>query len=257
MGQLHSVSLIGQSQPASSPTQSADRPAGALDRFTRATGEFFATQAKSFACNIHRTDTSAGTILRIDHGHYLKTLPHWREAQVQYTNLRPAKQDVLFYESGPGLLHIRAGLERDREEYVRLFAREIADDEDLATHAARQPLFTLRPLSYGTFSFAGDGEEILWVHLTAIRMKVFGATRAYIRLSSRDVLESLKTDFNGISLAAGDLLEARFRFTLRPKGGKIVDVSAVVKPPARTAFSKTRFGEIIERYLEKQGVRIT
>jgi hypothetical protein len=228
----------------------------AIAQFQRSVRDFFAAQAKGQECEVVPTDTERGVVLRIDHGTYMKTYPHWRDEQVRFLTLRPAKEDVLHYETEAGLVHIRAAIAKDRDANLRFIARDIAGDEGLVDAAALQPVLTLAPISYGTFGYHGDGQEVIKVDLYCIRMRVYGRTVPMVTIVSDDICESLASDIRGLSLESGDLLEARLRFHLLPKGGRLVKVTATVRPPSLTKCSRTNYSQLIERYLEDQGVRV-
>jgi len=216
---------------------------------------YFSSQAKGEHYQVFWSENAGGAVLRIDHGLHMQTLRFWDDGRPRYQSLRPAKDDVVFYERTAGLLHVRASLDADRDEYLRLFARDIAGDEELAKVASSQPLYTLMPLALGRFSFAGDSDQVTSVDLRHLRLTLDLNPPTVISVTSRDALASLAS-LRPLSLSSGAPLEARFRFNLWPGGSRTTSVTVSVKPPSRTRITQAKYGEIIDRYLEAQGVRI-
>jgi hypothetical protein len=184
----------------------------------------------------------------------MRTVTNWQGDDVTLTTFRPASEDVLLYDPSTSQLTIKAGLPKDREHYLRVFARCIAGDETLADQALERQVFSLAPLEEERFDFKGDG-IITEIELTKVRIKLHGAEDAEIEIKSSDVLGTIARQLEGFSLASGKLTLARFRFHLESRGEKPIRVTFEVEPPARTDLPK-RYADIIERYLAREGVKL-
>ena len=171
------------------------------------------------------------------------------------TSFRPASEDVLHYEKTAGLLRIKASLPKDREQYIKSFSRCIMGDESLAENVDRDTVYSLKPLQDGTFNWNGN-EDVKEVLLTEIKLRLPGSTEPVVNISSGDVRKSLYESLGGIRLEAGELIYAKFRFTLN-MDGKQPRVSVVVSPPARSNLNQKRHAEIISAYLKAQGVELS
>jgi hypothetical protein len=215
--------------------------------------EWFGSQAKG-TCKVRHYKDGDEIVILISRGSYMRTVTNWQGDEVTLTTFRPASEDVLLYAPITSQLTIKAGLSKDRQQYLRVFARCIAGDETLADQALERQVFSLAPLEEERFDFSGDG-IITEIELTKVRMKLHGAEDAEIEIKSSDVLGTIARQLEGISLASGELTLARFRFHLEPSGEKPTRVTFEVEPPARTDLPK-RYADIIERYLIREGVRL-
>jgi hypothetical protein len=228
-----------------------------VEAFTRSAQDFFTVQAKGRGIRVRQSESEEGHILLIHHGTYLHTLSNWVDEEIAFTELRPVKEDILLYDPDRGVLYIRAGLVKDRDAYLRFFARHMAGDELLAATTAREPLYSLTPVRLGTFNYRGDGDRVIRVDLTQVQMRLPGQTGALLQVHSDDVNRTLAQEMPGISLASGELLKARFVFHIWPRATtRTREVSVAVHPPEKTFIRQQPYAAMIEHYLEAQGVRL-
>jgi hypothetical protein len=223
-----------------------------LALFRAAIQRWFAEQSKGEQCIVREFQDAGETVILIQHGTYVRTIPFWKDDEVSMASLRPALEDVIVYEPDTSLVRIRAGLPKDRRQYLRLFAACIAGDEALADAAET---FTLTPLQKGTFDFGGKG-PIVGIELRKVRTQLHGATKLVAEFTSPDILNSFRYDLPGLGIASGILTLARFRFHLHFPGEKPTTVTFNIEPPAVTSLAERRYANLIMRYLERQGVKL-
>jgi hypothetical protein len=224
-----------------------------LASFKGAVQRWFAEQAKGEQCIVREFQDAGETVILIRHGTHVKTIPFWKDDEISMASLRPALEDVIVYEPGTSLVRIRAGLPKDRREYLRLFAACIAGNEALADADAE--IFTLAPLQKGTFNFGGEG-LIVGIELRRVKMKLHGATKLVVEFTSPDVLASFRYDLPGLRIDSGILTLARFRFHIHFPGERPTTVTFNIEPPTITNLAERRYSDLIMRYLERQGVKV-
>ncbi len=216
---------------------------------------WFADLAKGDVCNVRPFEDAGDTVILVSHGSYIRTIAYWEGDKIALNSFRPASEDILVYDPETSLLSIKASLDKDRQQYLRAFAKCMAHDESLLEEAMREHVFSLIPLQDGTFDFGGDG-CISRIDLLKVRLKLHGPGDPVIEVKSGDVLQTFTQHFQGLSLASGELTLARFRFHLRPEGEKPVKVTFDIEPPSRTDLAQKRYADIIQGYLVEQGVKL-
>lgn len=223
-----------------------------LALFRGAIQRWFAEQSKGEQCIVREFEDAGETVILIQHGTYVRTIPFWKEDEVGLTSYRPALEDVIVYEPDTSLVRIRAGLPKDRREYLRLFALFIAGDEALAD---APEIFTLAPVQDGKFNFGGEG-PIVGIELRKVKMQLRGATKLVAEFTSPDILNSFRYDLPGLGIASGILTLARFCFHLHFPGERPTTVTFNIEPPAVTSLAERRYANLIMKYLERQGVKL-
>ena len=218
---------------------------------------WFADQAKGDFCWVRPYEDGRQVIFLLAHGSYVKTVAFLNDdKKVSFQSLRPVAEDVLVYDSERKLIEIKAALAKDRERYLTSFASCIVGNPSLVQEAQQREVLTLKPLEDGTFDFTGDGDEVAKVVLTKVRMSLATASAPVLEVKAKDVKWTFDGELGDLRLNSGHLDYARFRFHLRPKGEHETTVSFEIQPPGRTDLVQKRYSEIIERYLELQGVKI-
>jgi hypothetical protein len=225
-----------------------------VDAFRKEIKEWFRKLAKGKECIVTEYDEEDTAVILVKHGSYVRIVAYWKGDKIEMTSFRPANEDVLLYDKTAGLLRIKASLQKDRDQYIRSFARCIMGDESLADREDRDTLYTLKPLQNGNFNWNGN-EQIKEVLLTEAKLQLPGSTRPVISVSSGDVKKSLNESLHGMNLGSGELVHARFRFVLKADGKKR-RVSFVVSPPSRTDLTQKTYADIISAYLKQQGVEL-
>jgi len=226
-----------------------------LGQFKASVQGWFADLAKGSVCQVHSFQDDGETIIRVSRGSYLRTVACWEGEDMTFKTYRPASEDLLVHNPATSTLSIKASIEKEREEYLRLFAVHIAEDASIADTAKRERVFSLSPVQKGTFDYGGHG-AVSRVDLTKIRLKLRGPTNPIVDIGADDVRQALDDGAWGLSLRSGELVMARFRFHLRPQGEGPKRVTFDIEPPARTDLTQKRYADIIESYLREQGVKL-
>lgn len=225
-----------------------------LNAFRAEVKEWFKGLAKGPECIVTHYDEENSTVILIKHGSYVRTVAYWKEDKVEIISFRPANEDILLYNKEMEVLSIKASLQKDRERYIACFSKCIMGDELLAEKEDRDTTYTLKPLQDGSFSWDGN-ENIKEIILTEAKIKLPGVTEPVVKLSSKNVRESLALDFPGLGLDSGELTYARFRFILKIEG-KAQKVSFTIAPPAVSDLAQKKHSDIISDYLKEQGVKL-
>ncbi len=233
--------------------KTVDFSEGSIRSFERGLSVWFSDQAKGQQCEITHFDDGSESILLIRHGTYLRAFPHWLEDQLAVAALRPALEDLIVFEREKGVLRIRASGQKERREYIRLFALHVLGDEELAKQAESEEVFTLSPIQSDQFSYAGAG-PITRVQLRHVKMRLYGVTEPIINISSPDVAISFEHDMQGLSLENGLLLSAKLKFHIQYPGERPTSRTFTISPPSRSDLPDRRDRDLVMGYLEDQGV---
>ena len=231
--------------------------ADTLEDFHQEIAKWFSGLAKGDVCEVHCFEDGGEKVMLVSHGSYIRTVSYWDGNRIAFRSYRPASEDILVYSPQESLLKIRAGLEKDRDEYRSAFLARMASDAAAADALAAQEIFTLTPLQEGKFDFTGDGKLIARIDLLHVRMKLFGVGSPMLEVKSHDLMWTFDKDLGDLSLDSGRLVFARFRFHLVPERAKRpIKVDFKVEPPARTDLAQKLYADIIEGYLMEQGVKL-
>ncbi len=130
----------------------------AISKFEDGLGAWFAGQAKGEQREVAHFEDDGETLILIRHGTYVKAQPLWGDEGLSFIAIRPALEDVIVYEPDTGLVRIRTTLQKDRDEYLRLFALHFVGDEEVAKEAAEREVYSLTSLQNGDFSLKGEGD---------------------------------------------------------------------------------------------------
>ena len=233
--------------------KSVDFSDESVQAFERGLSSWFSEQAKGQQCEISHFDDEGESILLIRHGTYLRAFPHWQDNELSVIPLRMALEDIITFEREKGLIRIRTSGQKERKEYLRLFALYVLGDEELAKQAETEEVFTLTPIQLGDFSFAGAG-AITRVQLRHVTMRLYGVTEPIVNISSPDVAISFEHDMQGLSLASGLLLSAKLKFHIQYPGERATSRTFTISPPSRSDLPDRRDRELVMGYLEEQGI---
>ena len=225
-----------------------------LDSFLEELKTWFGSLEKGKECLVTHYKEDGSIVILIKHGSYIKTVPYWENDDVKFHSFRPASEDILHYDKKNKLLAIKASLQKDREQYIKSFAKCLMGDESLASRPDRDASFTLKPLQNGSFNWNGN-KDIKRIILTKAKFQLPGATEPVVEISSDNVIKSLEDEDLGIGLESGELVYARFRFFLEIDG-KTKKVSFMIAPPDASNHSQKNYAEIVGAYLEEQGVKL-
>ncbi len=222
--------------------------------FLREIKDWFKELAKGQECIVTPYDEANSTVILIKHGSYVRTIAYWKEKEIKFLSFRPANEDILLYDKEKEILSIKATLRKDREQYIKSFARCIMSDESLAASESRDTVYTLEPLQNGSFNWNGN-ETIKKIFLTEAILRLPGSTEAVVKIRSKDVRETLANDISGIRLGSGELTHARLRFAF-DIDGKEQKVAFMISPPSVSDLTQKKHVEIISDYLKAQGVKL-
>jgi hypothetical protein len=234
------------------PTCSLQFAPACLEGFRSAVSNSFLHQAKGPECEVRAFDLDSDKIIYVQRGNYLRTVTRWQAEAVDVLSYRPALEDVLAYDPETNQLTVKAAQEREREDYVRLFAHHFAGDAALGEQALRSRTFDLSPVASGRFNYQGIG-SVIGVQLVGVRLKLPFRNRGTLKIDSANVFETLAS--LGLSMDVGELVSARFRFDIaEDKLNKRITFE--VAPPSRTDLPDNNYTDIINSYLKSQGVRL-
>ncbi len=227
-----------------------------VQAFKRDVRDWFAKQAKGEQCEVFSFDDRDEQIILVQRGTYVQAFPHWLGGKIEVASLRPAVEDVLTFDPGARELRIKTTLPRDREQYLRLFARHMAADENVADDARKTQVFSLEPLRLGKFNFRGKG-MIRRIDLVGVKVELPGVSNALLNIRSDEVRETFRYDLKGVKLGTVSILAARFRFHIQEPGQKSPRrITFMIEPPGRTDIGERRNVALVLRYLEEQGVKL-
>lgn len=232
---------------------SPDFSDGKLEELRADLRRWFADQSKGYQCEVSYFDDEGESIVLLRHGTYLRAFPHWEGEQLGVSALRLALEDIMIFDRERGLIRVKASGERERAEYVRLFALHILGDESIAEAADKEEVFSLTPFQNGKFNYAGEG-PIIRVQLRQIKMRLYGVTEPVIEIKAPDVAIAFEHDLGDLSLASGLLLSARLKFHIQYPGERATSRTFNINPPQRSNLPDRRDRELVLAYLERQGV---
>jgi hypothetical protein len=216
---------------------------------------WLASQAKGKDCNVSWHQDDNQSTLYVQRGAHRRTMPYWKDGKIEIASLRLASEDLLVYNPKQASLTIKAGLVKDNEFYLSIFAYHVAGDGSLARKALDTPMFSLEPLERGTFDYTGNG-IITGIDLTWAKIRLYDIHSSVIEIKSKSVLGTLEHGLHRSPLRQGKLVSVRFRFQIHPDEGRPATVSFEVQPPVRTNLTQKRYADIIEDYLREQGVML-
>jgi len=222
-----------------------------IKSFQSDTKQWFENLAKGTECVITPYNEDGLTVILIKHGSYIRTVAHWKDETIQTISYRPANEDLLLYNREKGMLSIKASLEKDRVEYVRLFSKHLMNDETLAEREDINSIYSLKSIQDGTFSWNGN-EIIRRIILTKIKLVLNDNHDTVHEITSQNVLESLKD--SSVKLNGGILTYAKFRFVL-DIDGKEQKITFMISPPDVSDLAQKKYADIISDYLKSQGVK--
>jgi hypothetical protein len=234
--------------PACSPEFGADRSAA----FRMAVSESFLHQAKGHECDVQAFTLDREEIVYIKRGYYIRTASRWQAEEVEILSYRPALEDVIAFDTVTNQLTVKAAQQREREDYVRLFAHHFAGDLMLGEQALKSRTFDLTPIATQKFNYRGNG-KVVRVELVGIKLKLPFKGRSTLRLDSTNMFETLAS--LGLAIELGELVSAKLRFHIA-EGKDVRRVTFELAPPSRTDLGETAYKSLIDSYLKSQGVRL-
>ena len=211
-------------------------------------------QAKSEDCSVrHRVDGD-NHIVFVARGDFVKTQPVWDKGTVKNRYFRPAKEDILVFNTKNRVLSLKVASrgKNDKTEYIKAFGYHVLGKHTIEAEVFKRSLVSLVPIQNGSFNYEGN-EHIKWVKLVEVQMRI--PKRGFIRLkiNSNDLVSSLEK-FLHISLEDGELISAKLRFKIEHDGKSQKPLAVELKPPERTGLTRKRDVTVIEDYLRNNDV---
>ncbi|MFH0926834.1 MAG: hypothetical protein V1872_14585 [bacterium] len=225
-----------------------------INLFKQKVSEFYSELAKGQECIIRYHDDEDQAVIVVIHGSYKRSLVVWEGQQITTKFFRPANEDILQFDKKKSVLSLKAPYKKDKENYIACFTSAIIEDETQEEREDRDVTYTLEPLQNGTFNFEGN-EVITDILLLEIKLAMRGSTAPTIKLKSSDIRETLDKDISGVRLDSGELVHAKFKFTIeldnRPR-----NITFEITPPNVTDLTKQQHADIIADYLKENGVKL-
>ena len=229
-------------------------PTRNFDSFPAEVREWLLGLAKSGEAIVTSFDEKDSIVILIRRNGRPRALARWQTVELRILSFQPADRPILTHDRKRKILAIRArppalrDLRLGRRFERLLLAGAASPGWDPDIH------YSLDPLRNGTFNWDGN-EKVNAVALTCVCLRVPGATEAYLTVISGDVRRTLSEEIPLFPLEGGDLVHARFRFTIAV-GGDDVRVSVTVKPPWLSDLHLKPHRDIIGEFLREQGVML-
>lgn len=225
-----------------------------LDQFKHRIMEHYRKQAKGAGCRVRHCVDGDNRIIFVARGDFVKTQQVWEKGAVKNQYFRPAKEDILIFNTKNHVLSvkIRSRNTEDKIEYIKAFGHHVLGKRKIEDEILEGGLVSLAPIQKKTFNYGGN-EHIKGVKLVEVQMRI--PKRGFIRLkiNSKDLVSSLERFLN-ISLEDGELLSAKLKFKLENGGKSQKPLTVELRPPERTSLNKKRDNTIIEEYLRENEV---
>lgn len=225
-----------------------------INRFKESIKAFYVKSAKGQECRVRHYDEEDQAVILVIHGSYKRSVSIWEGQEIKTLFFRPANEDILQFSRKTSVLSIKAPYKKDKDNYIRAFTETILRDETRTSDLFRDEAYSLKPLQDGTFSFAGN-DVITSVRLLEAKLAIRGLTNPEVVIRSSNVLETLENDLQGISIDSGELVHAKFRFTLKING-KPRRITFEITPPNVTDLTRKKYADIIGAYLKENGVKL-
>ena len=225
-----------------------------IEQFKAHISAFYSKSAKGQKCIVRSYEEDGQVVIVIIRGSYKRSVTVWNEERVHTIFFRPATEDILQYNPNTSKLYLKASYQKDKVNYINIFAETILGDKSQANRADRDETYTLKPLQNGTFSYQGN-EKIKAVILLEVKQAMRGETNPTVEIKSSNVMKTLEKDIPGLTLSSGDIAHAKLQFHVNVDG-KVKKVNIDVTPPSITDLHKKKYADIIGAYLEEQGVKL-
>ncbi|NLW92975.1 MAG: hypothetical protein GXY34_15410 [Syntrophomonadaceae bacterium] len=230
------------------------RPTRHFDSFPAEVREWLLGLAKSGEAIVTSFDEKDSTVILIRRNGRPRALARWQTVELRILSFPPRARPGLVHDRKRGVLAVRARPPGPRDR--RLSRRAERTLLAGAALAGWNPdtCYSLEPLRNGTFNWDGN-EKVGAVALTSVCLRVPGATEGYLTVISGDVRRTLSEEIPLFPLEGGDLVHARFRFTIAV-GGDDARVSVTVKPPWLSDLHLKPHRDVIGEFLREQGVML-
>ena len=229
------------------------------DRFVllkTAIEQHFKDTGKSEHCDVRYRAQGEKHVILIAHGDFMKTHLIFENGKVDIQSFRPAKEDMLVFDTRNCVLSINAGgwSDADKKRYIEIFGSAILGMDQVADATFNNTLVVLDPIKNGSFNYSGN-DDVESVHLTEVKVKCRGSKIIKVTINCGDVRQAF-LDL-GLSLQDAEYVSAKLRFHIKRGGKKPKSITVEIKPPENTKLPEKAEKEIIESYLRDNGVLLT
>jgi len=216
----------------------------------------FKDTGKSEHCDVRWRSHGDRHVVLIAHGDFMKTHLIFEKGKVEIKSFRPAKEDMLVFDSNNCVLSINTSGygDADKKKYIEIFGNTILGMDQIDESTFNNTLVVLDPIKNGTFDYSGN-DDVESVRLTEARVKCRGSREYKVTVNSGDVRQA----FSELNLSMQDVefVSAKLRFFINRSGKKAKSITVEIKPPENTKLPEKAEKGIIEAYLRDNGVLLT
>ena len=218
--------------------------------------QHFKDTGKSEHCDVRWRSNGDKHIVLVAHGDFMKTHLIFESSKVEIKSFRPAKEDMLVFDSNNCVLSVNTSgrSDTDKKKYIEIFGNAILGIDQVDESTFNNTLVVLDPIKDGSFSYSGN-DDVDSVHLTEVRVKCRGSRVIRVAIGCGDVPQAL-SDL-GLSLDDSEYVSAKLRFYIKRSGKKPKSITVEIKPPENTKLPEKAEKGIIESYLRDNGVLLT
>jgi len=227
-----------------------------IERLKSAIEQHFKDTGKSEHCDVRWRTQGDKHVILVAHGDFMKTHLIFEEGKVAIDSFRPAKEDMLVFDSNNCVLSVNTSgrSDVDKKKYIEIFGNTILGMDQIDESTFNNTLVVLDPIKNGSFDYSGN-DEVEAVHLTEVRVKCRGSRVIRVAIGCGDVPQAL-SDLN-LSLDDSEYVSAKLRFFIKRSGKKPKSITVEIKPPENTKLPEKAEKGIIEAYLRDNGVLLT
>src|SRR3972149_890417 len=192
----------------------------AVAEFAEAVRCNYQQQSKGEGCRVrHYVDDDGTHVILVARGDYLHTQMIWEKDEVATSIVRPAKEDVLCFLPANRVLSLKTSGRSvaERENYIRAFGRHLFGLEEVPPEVFECTAVSLEPIRNGSFNYWGN-EQIEWVALIEVQMKISGSQTTKIRLNGIDLVAAIHDDLPSFALTRGEVQSAKLKFKINCDG---------------------------------------
>ena len=225
-------------------------------RLKNAIEQHFKETGKSEHCDVRWRQQGDKHVVLIAHGDFMKTHLIFDKGKVEIDSFRPAKEDMLVFDSRNCVLSINTSGrgDADKKKYIEIFGDAILGMDQVDESTFNNTLVVLDPIKNGSFDYTGN-DDVESVRLTEARVKCRGSREYKVTVNSGDVRQAF-SEMN-LSMQDVEFVSVKLRFYIKRSGKKSKSVTVEVKPPENTKLPERAEKGIIESYLRDNGVLLT
>ena len=186
----------------------------------------------------------------------MKTHLIFESSKVEIKSFRPAKEDMLVFDSNNCVLSVNTSSrsDTDKKKYIEIFGNTILGMDQIDESTFNNTLVVLDPIKDGSFDYSGN-DDVESVHLTEVKVKCRGTQVIRMAIGCGNVTQAL-SDLP-MSLQDAEYVSAKLRFYIKRSGKKSKSITVEIKPPENTKLPEKAEKGIIEAYLRNNGVLLT